>query len=271
MTFLVVDAFPFFNEFTVLNARLAELRQHVDLHIAAEATVTHRGEPKPTYLADALDQGTYEPPAGQAALLTGVVTDMPEGPDNWARERHQRDTLTAAIESLVEGFAGDDPHYVVILSTDADEIVNHDRLDEIVTRTKAGPMILDMTHFYYRPEFVHPARWRHPKAVRLDWLQANQLTLSDLRLRFNLPVVRDAGWHLGYFGNADSVARKIRSFAHQELDTDTFHAGIADAIIRGYVLHENLHLGRPAPHEALPQQVLDALAQPIFQPTEEPT
>lgn len=259
---MIFDCFPYFNEHRVVYGRMAELAQDVDMHILSEATVNFRGNPKALDWVD--NDRPAQAPEGHAPILALVVSTldidpvngMPEGPDNWRRENHQRDVLVDVAWTLAQ--QNDlNPDNVLLLSTDADEIVRADKIQYIWEATAKSPVSLEMIHFYYGPQWVHPTPWRHPKALRLS--HTAERTLSQLRLDFSLPVVYDAGYHLGYFGDAEWVHAKVRSFAHQELDTPEFHAQVEAAIRRGYVIHEGVQLTRVEPEHFLPQTILEHL------------
>ncbi len=54
---MIVDTFPFRDEFDLLECRLTELQDVPDLvHVAVEADVDHQDHPKPYLLSENLDR-----------------------------------------------------------------------------------------------------------------------------------------------------------------------------------------------------------------------
>ncbi|HEU5394699.1 MAG TPA: hypothetical protein VFV36_07830 [Candidatus Methylomirabilis sp.] len=195
----VVDAFPFFNEVELLRARVELLAGAVDHHVAVEGDCTHQGHPRSLALSQ------LELPPGRVNRGVVHLGELGRGYEaNWARERTQRDFLLGCLLDL-------DPEDLVLL-TDADEIPNPEVIDRLVRETEEGPVILGMRMIYYG-YWEDPRGWWHAKAARVRDLP---LSLTDLRLRFDLPAVPDAGWHLSYLGGEERLRQKVTSFAHAE-------------------------------------------------------
>ena len=83
-----------------------------DHFIIVEARQTFRGDEKPLYFQD--NRRLFRRWSTQ---LDHCVVDLPDGPDAWARERHQRNIARNVLADL--GAANDD----LVLLTDLDEIV----------------------------------------------------------------------------------------------------------------------------------------------------
>lgn len=195
----VIDAFPFFNEVELLRARVALLRGSVNYHVVAEGNRTHQGHPAPLVL------NRTALPEGRVRRCVARLPAQGRGhAANWERERAQRDYLRACILDL-------DPEDLVLL-TDADEIPNPEVIDRVAEVTEGGPVILGMRMIYYG-RWEDPSGWWHAKASRVRDLPNS---LTDLRLRFDLAAVPDAGWHLSYVGDEDRLRRKVTAFAHAE-------------------------------------------------------
>lgn len=110
---MIYDCFTFFNEFDLLEVRLRELDPVVDVFVLAEATRTFSGTPKPLYFEE--NKEHFWPYLHKIRHI--IVDDMPDDPDPWKLESHQR-------RSLARGLVGLDDMDVVIV-TDADEILRH--------------------------------------------------------------------------------------------------------------------------------------------------
>jgi hypothetical protein len=92
----VTSLTPFFNELDMLEIRLATLDNVVDMHVIAEAPVTHTGLPKPLYFANNLER--FRPWLHKIVYV--CVDDMPD--ETWAREKHQRKALLRGVGDLDE-------------------------------------------------------------------------------------------------------------------------------------------------------------------------
>lgn len=196
----VIDAFPFFNENELLRARMLLLRDAVTMHVAVEGNRTHQGFTRGSALT------TLSTSKGR---LVSRVAQLSEGDGdgaNWRREREQRDFLREMFDDLEL-----DPEDLVLL-TDADEIPDPAVIPRVLEVTEGGPVILGMRMIYYGC-WENPVGWWHAKACRVRDLPES---LTDLRLRFDLHPVVDAGWHLSYLGNEGRLRRKVTAFAHAE-------------------------------------------------------
>jgi beta-1,4-mannosyl-glycoprotein beta-1,4-N-acetylglucosaminyltransferase len=197
---------PFFNELDLLEARLSEMARMVDRFVVIEARQTFRGQPKPLYFQE--NSHLFR---RWAAQIDHVVVDLPEGPDAWARERHQRNVAHQVLADL--GAVQDD----LVLLTDLDEIVRADRVDAAREATAASPVVLMMTQYWYS----------------LEWRQ------EDPWLHSPFPVLPNTGWHLSWFGDEARFDYKLASFSHSEFDTpERRKRGFSDGLIaRGVDIH----------------------------------
>ena len=198
---------PFFNEFAILEARLSEMARSVDRFVVIEAPVTQRGAPKPLYFQDNRERFSR-----WSAQLEHCVVQLPEGPDNWKRERRQRDVGREVLADL--GAVDSD----LVLSTDLDEIVRAGKVGEILKATEQGPVILMMDMYWYSPDWRDPVPWFHPKAFRFGQVPA-ETPYSDIRHQ-PYPVVPNAGWHLSWFGDKQRLETKMEAVAD---DVNTGH------------------------------------------------
>ena len=195
-----------------------------------------------------------------------VDDDMPPATattDAWVREHHQREALRAGLDAL--GLADDD----WCLVTDCDEIPATDVLAALRARGDDSVCALSMRCYYYSFKWRWKDAWAfYPKAA--PWSAVRRHGCQALRMAPPAVVLRDGGWHLSYFGNADFVRNKLRNFAHQEFNTDRdlarvearmregrnltddrFDAVADDALLpRGRALLERLLAGQGAPDAA---------------------
>lgn len=59
--------------------------------------------------------------------------------------------------------------------------------------------------------------------------------LDSMRLSQKTKAITNASWHGSYFEDIENIKRKLESFSHQELNTDSFkhHQHLADCIKNG--------------------------------------
>ena len=213
----VYDCFPFYNEFDLLEIRLEELWDVVDYFVIAEADKTHQHNPKPYYLSENWDRvKKYE-----SKIRVVKVDDMPNHPNTWVGEKHQR-------RSLIKGLWDRQPDDLICTS-DCDEIPRAEAIAAIKEDANDyNRYILGMPMFYFKLNFmqIHPhPRQRHivvtrgrsyidPQAEReFTFYKDNHPTID---YSTNSVMLDHAGWHFTYFGDDDFARNKLKNFAHAE-------------------------------------------------------
>ena len=66
-----------------------------------------------------------------------------------------------------------------------------------------------------------PHNWDSAKVISVEKLLSINQTFDDVRF-IRCPVINRAGWHLSYFGDEKFISNKLKNFAHQEFNSDTF-------------------------------------------------
>jgi beta-1,4-mannosyl-glycoprotein beta-1,4-N-acetylglucosaminyltransferase len=204
----IIDAFTFYNEIDMLRFRLDYLAGFVDHFVLAESRTTFSGSPKELFFEANKHKFDGYP-------IVHVVDEPPETDDPWVRERHQRDSLMGGVLKL-EPVSSD-----IVVLTDVDEIPDRNRLVEFRAEGLAEPVCLEMDTYYYSPRCKYMAwRWCHPKA--LPFAKVAEVGSMESCRFIPARVLPRGGWHFSYFGNEDFIANKIRSFSHQEYNTNEF-------------------------------------------------
>ena len=212
----VFDCFTFYNEFDLLEIRLRELYDHIDVFVLVESDYTFTNNPKPYLFEQHIER--YRPWLDKIRYIkhTSLKNDNP-----WYNADNQRN-------AMLEGIADADDNDLIIVS-DVDEIIRPSSVDYIRTRT--GPTFfgfrMPLFNFKFNYMRVHPNPGPYDvwaTAAHASWVRAN--TAQGLRnLRSNLVHLTDAellphaGWHFSYLGDEEWLRDKARSTVHQEENT----------------------------------------------------
>ena len=206
----IVNLVMFNNEFALLRMHLEEMAPFVDRFVIVEAGQTFMGGDKPLHFQENRAQF-----ADFADRITHVA--LPRFPDHaataWARDFHQRDVAIAAAQDL----CGRDDY---ILATDTDEIIAPTALDGFVGDFACLQLTVSRFFLNYRMKPGTPRASRPAAAIfKAKYLERHGLSYARFFLarRFSSAyVIPDAGWHFTSVNDADRIALKLGSYAHQE-------------------------------------------------------
>lgn len=188
----VVAVSPFFNELDLLDLRLETLKDVVDCHLIAEATVTYTGLSKPLYF----DENKQRYAGYNVEHL--VIRDMPFGPNPWERERYQSDCIYDTLKRL---------NADVVIFSDLDEILRPEAVTAFINSSiPTAAMLVDMLLFYF-DRIDTTISWHYPKITRVR-------NFRPARSMPDIPVIHDAGWHFEYTGGKDLLLAKLNATSH---------------------------------------------------------
>jgi beta-1,4-mannosyl-glycoprotein beta-1,4-N-acetylglucosaminyltransferase len=251
---MIVNAFIFYNELDLLEIRLNELKDVVDLFVLVESTQTFAGKPKPLFYL--LNQERFYDFSHRIQHV--VVTDMPHsGANRWAREMWQRDCIRRGLPALTSSDW--------IMVTDADEIPRADvvaRLPAIGKHWQGTGLDwcrLKLDMYYYSYEQRISSEWSiaaHRGHVFTTGAEAHGRQ-KDCPL-----YIENGGWHFSYLGSPTDIRTKLESFSHSEYDTDYWkdETRIARAIANDEELFEReaFHIWRvPITYDTHPRYLVD--------------
>jgi len=205
----VIDCFTFYNEFKMLDLRLAELETVVDCFVLVEASKTFTGKDKPLFFQENKEKYSTYP------IIHVVVDDMPTETDAWGRETHQRNCIQRGIDDL--SLNDND----IIILTDVDEIPDAVTIDTLAKTGLNGCAILEMDFYYYNLRCKWEEKWWHPKVANFGKFKE----IGQFEIMRKYPsdfLLPHGGWHFSYFGDIDFIRNKIKSFSHQEFNTDEY-------------------------------------------------
>lgn len=266
MTPRLFDCFTYFNEALMLEFRLRYLQEVVDIFVIVESCYTFTGARKPLGAKAALSN---LPETLTKKVRLVEVHECPTGSFhptcNWEREAYQRNAIMRGLGDLHE----DD----LLLITDVDEIPDAATISTLKSglRAEIGAMNLSMHMFYYQADnqmFAGdtPVQWQFPKLVRPSHLMSPQTTRMAGK---HFPSTDPVGWHLSYMGSNEQISHKIRSFSHQEYNTETIHQEIAGNRLSNKDPFGRDHSFRKYPIEKLPELIrLDERFKSFFLPEE---
>ena len=216
----VWDVFLFNGEEKMLNFRLHELNDVVDYFVVCEGSYTFQGKekeliyPKIAHKFEAFkDKIIYSP-------CTVLHSTSSPWHNEWGQRSHAKFTL---LEN--SRLQGED----LILISDVDEIPDAYALKQILSwgSYSLGPRVFNMYMYYYNVECKLHGTWKG--TVSIKWAEFKQLDADAQHLRNireKLPTIANndgvSGWHYSYFGDTKYIINKLKSFSHNEYNTEYY-------------------------------------------------
>jgi beta-1,4-mannosyl-glycoprotein beta-1,4-N-acetylglucosaminyltransferase len=110
----------------------------------------------------------------------------------------------------------------VIISADVDEIINGNRIPELVDIVSSyGFARIGMRGFFYYINGFQVPEWSYAFAETYErYKQYESLTLT--RWNINGITLKDAGSHFSYLGGNEKIKEKLKATAHVEYSGDDF-------------------------------------------------
>ena len=229
---MIIDCSLFFNEVDLLEIRLCELSDIVDLFVIGEGVETFTGEPKE--LVRPHEMKRFAPWKDK---IHHVV--VPAWPGNKTRpsamevDAHQKQYAAAQIPD------GDDDDAVIL--TDGDEIARNGVVVYGNIHIDDRPVDLGMHLSYYYLNYPQKDWVRGAKMVRRRTLINRGYDVAAIRRDFSGPQWDDCGWHFSYLYD---IQRKMNAWGHQELNHPPFNDAehIAECKRTGKDLYGRSHL-----------------------------
>lgn len=202
---MIIDTFPFNDEFDMLEIRLAITDQYVDRWIISEADRTFSGIAKPYHLSDNLH---LFPQYRDRMEIVRLEID----PDkiNWQCENRMRSGLSAALEHC----APDD----IVIHGDLDEVINPEQFQDIVAYMdqQQRPVTCTMEMYIYRFDQRANRRWGGSVVSRRAWFEDCQQLYKGVNVKRKdrshcVSLDRTVGWHWTWIGPDDRIRNKVQS------------------------------------------------------------
>jgi beta-1,4-mannosyl-glycoprotein beta-1,4-N-acetylglucosaminyltransferase len=211
----VIDCFIFYNELDMLELRLNELYDVVDHFVLVESIKTFVRNDKELYFENNKERFSKF----LDKIIHIIVKDnIPESSDPWDVEHHQRRCIDQGIKKLKLNKND------IIIITDVDEIPNSKTLLHVKNNNLInGAYVLECDLYYYNLYCKMRNKWKHPKIINYDYYH-NYYNCDPESVRsretLTLPIIKNGGWHLSFFGDIEFIKNKIRNFSHQEYNNE---------------------------------------------------
>ena len=221
---MIIDCFTFNKEFDLLEGRLEYLWNTVDYFVIVEADITFSGIPRQFSLVQQLpryrkylNKILYFPTTIDTSNLNfnTPVLKFDKNAAAWQVERAQRNHFLTALHLFRDADT--------VIISDVDEIPSKAGIRVAVDHlTSDTPLIgLKQQMFYYNFNQVQVDPWAGPVIAKRETVVS--LTPEGVREQRNkIPVVTNGGWHLSNWMSPEEISEKIKSFSHQEYNTDHF-------------------------------------------------
>ena len=225
-------------EFDVLELRMRELWDTVNYFVVTESICDHRGNPRELALSNNLNRFSW----ASKKLIVNISDKSSTAETTWDHEKYQR---LKSVKDAIEITNARPDDFIII--SDVDEIPRSVAVKEMAE--VGGKYNLHMPmYYYYLNLFVHD--WNLPKALSVKYLTDPNFirTGGGNKGFFNVP---NSGWHFSYLGDEKQIRYKIKTFAHDEMDTDLFTDldHIKRAILSGKDLFDRFGDARFQPQE----------------------
>jgi len=217
----IIDCFIFSNEVDLLKYRLAVLNRVIDKFVIVEAKQTFSGVAK---------EASYEKNkklfAQYSDKIIHILVDLPYKQPNidfaaeeqWKNEHFQRNAIQQGLDQIVL-----EPNDYIIIS-DADEIPDPRSLSKIKEfEPDFDAVRLEQDYYYYNLSSKFVDRWYYSVMLKYSFYLTSKMTPQECRHAPKFDIFNKGGWHLSYFGDVSFIQKKIKSFSHQQYNTEPYN------------------------------------------------
>ena len=205
---MIVDCTMFHWEFDLLELRMKELWNVVDYFIVTESVCDHRGKERDLLLSNNIDKFNW----ASNKLIVNVSEKPTDAQSTWDFEKYQRQ---CSVLDAINILSLKDNDFLLI--SDIDEIFRPNIVRAMAKQS--GRFVIHMPMYYYYVNlFVQD--WYHPKASSLKTLSDP----NDMRTgtENNFHYISNGGWHFSYLGSPEQIQYKLKTFAHDEFDSEEY-------------------------------------------------
>ena len=245
----VFDSFIFFNELELLELRLNILNDVVDYFVLTESPFTVSGNEKPLYYQENKDRfGKFND-----KIVHNITETIPNDYSNYLVKKQFHTDYSSTDDSgnryidlpirfqravynrecsaygLVKGGAKDED---LILTSDADEIINPQVLEDLSWFDPTNNYVCYQRAFYFKLNYLYQENWKGTRLCTFEHLK--KTTVDRLRTDWHKAhMIEDGGWHWSFFGDADNYRLKIASYEHTENNIPQITDNIEEKIEKG--------------------------------------
>lgn len=249
----IYDCLLFYRELDILEIRLKELFDYVDVFVILESTTSFIGEPNEPYLLQNWDR--FKP--YQSKMRHVLITEVPETayqaamrPDVLISEAWHRNQLLRGLYDA----APDD----LILISDADEIPAEVAINRAGLLLSLGePMVLleQSWRLLYLNAIVTKQPWLGTAIttrIKLSEEYDDEPNQMWAKRWYNSDTakIKSGGWHFSFMGGDELIRMKMRGLGHPDMERD-FLAALARHHFNGFDF-------RPSPNADLPYSIQDS-------------
>lgn len=205
---MIVDCTMFHWEFDVLELRMREMWDSVDAFMVTESVCDHRGNHRELVLFHNIDRFEW----AKEKLYINVSEKNETALTTWDHEKYQR---YRSVKDAIDKFDLNEDDFLLI--SDVDEIFNANAVSEMAEA--GGRYMVHMPMFYYYLNlFVED--WFHPRATSIKYLTDPNGMRTGGEQDFD--YIYNGGWHFGYLGTPEQIQYKLKTFAHDEFDSEEY-------------------------------------------------
>lgn len=207
---MIIDIFPFFNEYDILEGRLEYLYDKVDRFVIVESNRTFTCKEKPLNLKNNIQR--------YSKYLDKIVHLVYQNNETvWSSSwLHYHNQLDYALNGIT-----DISNESWVMVGDLDEIPNFDIVAPVINSRKSESYTFLQEMYFYnlKQRTVNP--WSGTVLTTVGNLRA-RLPNHFRQVRTGLQFVNNGGWHLSYWGTPEKIRYKIENFSHQEFNDEKF-------------------------------------------------
>ena len=211
---MTYDIFLMNDEIEMLDIRLNVLSPYVDQFILLESDETFSGLKKPLYYEENREKFSKFNIRHYRIRNDGRFDQMAEESPNvtnqiWKREFCQKESIQDAIKDLKD----DDICYI----GDIDEIWKPQIIEDRVYRLKQNV-------YSYWFNNKSSEKWYGQYVAKYAIIKGR--SINHLKTHYPWTVLEDGGWHFTNQFGAEKIRNKLKSYGHQEFNTDDIKASL---------------------------------------------
>lgn len=245
----VIDVFPFFNEFELLELRLTILSPYVDLFVLVECPQTFSGNAKPLFFTE--NKARFEkwqdklvvfvvedPLVNKRDLKSRLLSKRTSDLDKWILELVSKSSLTKGAFHWKQEFYQKESARKALDQLNISDLVFYGDIDEIWNPemvfewNENSVYKLEQTVFQYWMNNRSSDNWDSAFfSVAKNICNQSLNVLRSTRSGEHIVKVAKGGWHFTFQGGEDQIRYKIESYGHQEFNKKRFKSHIGNQML----------------------------------------